>query len=183
MKNAKNNMKTFIALLRGINAGKLRRVEMKRLKALFESLGYTQVSTYINSGNVIFSSDKDLKSIRKDVEINLKKEFGFDIPTLIKTKQEMQKIADTIPKGWQNNSKQRSDVAYLFNEIDTKKTIDEIPVKKEYIDIRYIKGALYWNIDRKDYNKSQLNKLISHKLYQLMTMRNVNTARYLARHM
>jgi uncharacterized protein (DUF1697 family) len=173
-------MKTYIALLRGINAGKLRRVEMKRLKALFESLGYVQVSTYINSGNVIFGSDAKPADIRGDIETNLKREFGFDIPTLVKTQREMQKIADAIPEEWQNDSTQRSDVAYLFEEIDSRKTIDEIPVKREYIDVRYIKGALYWNIDRKNYNKSQLNKLIGHEMYQLMTVRNVNTARFLA---
>lgn len=174
-------MNTYIALLRGINAGKLRRVEMKRLKAIFESLGYTQVSTYINSGNVIFISDKAPAGIRKEIEINLKKEFGFDIPTLIKTEREMQEIADAIPKEWQNDSKQRSDVAYLFEEIDSKQTLCDIPIKKEFIDIRYTKGAIYWNINRENYNKSQLNKLINHRLYQLMTVRNVNTARFLAR--
>ena len=173
-------MKTHIALLRGINVGKNRRIEMKRLKALLESLGYTQVSTYINSGNVIFNSDKKPASIHKDIETYLEKEFGFEIPTLIKTKREIKKIADAIPKEWQNDSTQRSDVAYLFEEIDSKKTLEEIPVKRQYIDIRYTKGAIYWNIDRKNYNKSQLNKLISHKLYQLMTVRNVNTARFLA---
>lgn len=171
----------FIALLRGINAGKLRRVEMKKLKALFESLGYSQVSTYINSGNIMFNSNKKIKDIHKNIEINLKKEFGFDIPAIIKTEKEIQKIATAIPKEWQNDSKQRSDVAYLFKEIDSKKTLNDIPIKKEYIDIRYTKGALYWNIDRKNYNKSHLNKLINHKFYQLMTIRNVNTARHLAK--
>jgi uncharacterized protein (DUF1697 family) len=173
-------MKTYVALLRGINAGKERRVDMKRLKALFESLRYTSVSTYINSGNVIFGSDNNLADIRNDLEANLKREFGFYIPTLIKTQREMKKIADSIPKVWQNDDIQRSDVAYLFKEIDSKKTLKEIPVKKEYIDIRYTPGAIYWNINRKNYNKSQLNKLIGHKIYQLMTIRNVNTARFLA---
>lgn len=171
----------FIALLRGINVGKLRRVDMKKLKALFESLGYKQVSTYINSGNIIFNSNKKIIAIRKDIKINLKKEFGFDIPTLIKTEKEIQKIAAAIPKEWRNDSTQRSDVAYLFKEIDSKKTLSIIPIKPEYIDIRYTKGALYWNIDRKNYNRSHLNKLIDHKFYPLMTIRNVNTARHLAK--
>ncbi|MFA6073171.1 MAG: DUF1697 domain-containing protein [Candidatus Woesearchaeota archaeon] len=170
----------FIALLRGINAGKSRRIDMKKLKSLFESLGYSNVSTYINSGNVLFESDKKSSAIKKEIEINLTKEFGFEIPTLIKTKNELNKIAKAIPEKWQNDSKQRSDVAYLFPEIDSKKILDELPIKKEFIDVRYTKGAIYWNIDRKNYNKSQLNKLIGHKIYQLMTVRNVNTARHLA---
>jgi uncharacterized protein (DUF1697 family) len=170
----------YIALLRGINAGKERRVDMKNLKAIFESLGYTNVATYINSGNVIFESKDSHENILNKIEAGFKKEFNFEIPFLIKTEKEMKKIADAIPMEWQNDSAQRSDVAYLFPEIDSKKTIDDLPVKKEFIDIRYIKGSIYWNIDRKDYNKSHLNKIISHKLYQFMTVRNVNTARYLA---
>ena len=171
----------YIALLRGINAGKERRVEMKKLKACFESLGYKNVSTYINSGNVIFeSTGSDQKNIRKVVEAGLRKEFGFDIPALIKTQKEMIGIADTIPEAWQNNETQRSDVAFLFPEIDSKKSINELPVRAEFMDIRYIKGALCWNIDRKNYNKSNLNKIISHKFYQYMTVRNINTVRFLA---
>ncbi len=170
----------YIALLRGINVAKEHRVDMKKLKVLFESLGNTIVSTYINSGNVIFESEDDQKNVLKKIEAVLKKEFHFAIPTLIKTEKEIKNIADAIPKEWQNDSMQRSDVAYLFPQIDSKKSLDELPFKKEFIDIRYIKGAIYWNVDRKNYTKSHLNKLIAHKLYQFMTVRNVNTARYLA---
>ncbi|WP_428738796.1 DUF1697 domain-containing protein [Sulfurimonas sp.] len=170
----------YIALFRGINVGKERRVDMKKLKMLFESLGCINVSTYINSGNVIFESKDNQADIIKKVEMALKKEFDFEIPTLIKTEQEMKQIEKAIPKEWQNDSSQRSDVAYLFPEIDSEKILDELPFKKEFIDVRYIQGAIYWNLDRKNYNKSHLNKIITHKMYQLMTLRNVNTARYLA---
>lgn len=170
----------YIVLLRGINVGGNRRVEMKKLKILFESLGYANVSTYINSGNIIFESDKKQSIICDDIKMGLKKEFGFDIQTLIKSDLEMQKIAKAIPKDWKNDTEYKTDVAYLFDEIDSEKTIDSLPIKREYLDIRYIKGAIFWNIDRKNYNKSQLNKLVGHKYYQLMTVRNVNTARFLA---
>lgn len=170
----------YIALLRGINVGGNRRVEMKRLKILFESLKYTNVSTYINSGNIIFMSEKKQSTVNKEIKTSLKKEFGFDIQTLVKSELEMQKIAEAIPKDWKNDMEHKTDVAYLFDEIDSVKTIDEIPLKKEYLDIRYAKGAIFWNIDRKNYNKSHINKLIGHKFYQFMTVRNVNTARFLA---
>jgi uncharacterized protein (DUF1697 family) len=170
----------YIALFRGINVGKSRRVEMKKLRALFESLNYVNVSTYINSGNVIFETNDNLADIRKNIQLRLKKEFEFDIAMIIKTEQEMREIVSAIPLEWKNDSKQRSDVAYLFNEIDSEKVIAELPVKKEYLDIRYTKGAVFWNVERKNYNKSHLNKLVGHKFYQLMTIRNVNTARFLA---
>ncbi len=170
----------YIALLRGINVGGNKRVEMKQLKALFEALGFTNVSTYINSGNIVFESNKDTKTIQKDIDTNLVKEFGFAIPTLIKTQREMQKIARAIPQGWQNDTKQRTDVDYLFDEINNPKIIDELPVNRKYVDVRYVKGAIFWNLDRANIGKSRLNKLIGHKVYRFMTMRNVNTALFLA---
>lgn len=171
----------YIALLRGINVGGNHKVEMKKLRALFEALGCTNVSSYINSGNVLFESTDDKTHILDKVESEFKKAFDFEIPTLIKTAEEMREILNAIPKEWQNNSTHKTDVAYLFPEIDSIKTMDELPFKKEFIDIRYIKGAIYWNIDKKNCNKSHLNKVISHKLYRSMTIRNINTARYLAR--
>lgn len=170
----------YIALIRGINVGGNRKVEMKRLRNLFESLGYENVSTYLNSGNVIFKSDTEREVLQNDIPKKLKKEFGFEIQTLIKKDKEIKNIANVIPKEWLNDSEQKTDVAYLFPEIDSKKTIDELPIKKEFIDIRYVKGAIIWNVKKKEYNKSHLNKIISLKQYQLMTVRNVNTARYLA---
>ena len=153
---------------------------MKRLKTLFESLGYTNVVTYLNSGNVIFESDTKQEVLQAEIPIELKNEFDFEIPTLVKNEQEIKRIADAIPEDWQNDSEQKTDIAYLFPEIDSKKTIDELPVDREFIDIRYVKGALIWNLKKKEYNRSNLNKIIGLKRYQLMTVRNVNTARFLA---
>ena len=170
----------YFALLRGINVGGNRKVEMKRLKNLFQSLGYANVVTYLNSGNAIFESDVMLNDLQIEIPKKLKEEFGFNIQTLIKTEKEIKRIAKAIPNQWKNDSEQKTDVAYLFPEIDTKKTINELPVKREFIDIRYVKGAIIWNVLKKEYNKSHLNKIIGLKLYQMMTVRNVNTARHLA---
>lgn len=171
----------YIALLRGINVGGRRKVEMERLKSMLESMGYTDVTTYLNSGNAIFESTDNQEQIQKDVTEALSKEFELDIPTLIKSEDEIKRIASAIPKEWQNDKEQKTDVAYLFDEVDTEETVDKIPVKKEFTDIIYVKGAIIWHIMKKDYNKSQLNKLIGLKLYKLMTVRNVNTARFLAK--
>ncbi|MBM9591744.1 DUF1697 domain-containing protein [Leptospira sp. 201903075] len=170
----------YIALFRGINVGGNRKVEMKKLKLLFESLKFTEVSTYINSGNIIFESDKEAKTVLSKILTVLEKNFDFEIPTLVKTEKEMKKIADAIPSEWQNDPNQRTDVAYLFPDIDSKKTIEQLPFQKDFVDIRYVKGAIFWNIQKENVNKSQLAKLISHKLYKSMTIRNVNTARFLA---
>lgn len=170
----------YIALLRGINVGGNRKVEMKRLRSLFESLGYANVETYLNFGNAIFESTVEQKLLRRIISKELKKEFGFEIKTLIKNEDEIKKIANAIPREWENNSEQKTSIAYLFPEIDSTNTLNDLPIKKDFIDIRYIEGAIIWNVQKKNYNKSHLNKIVSSKLYQCMTVRNVNTARHLA---
>lgn len=171
----------YVALLRGINVGGNHKVEMKKLKALFESLGFVNVSTYINSGNVIFEGNGKPWEICQTLELSFKKEFNFDIPTLVKTEKEIIDIMEAIPKTWENDTIERTDVAFLFPQFDSKNIIDELPVKKEFIDIRYVKGAIYWNVKRENVYKSQLVKLIGHKLYKSMTVRNINTVRVLGK--
>ena len=172
--------KKYIALFRGINVGGKNKVEMKRLKKLFELIGFENVASYINSGNIKFESNEKIDIVWKDIIKNFTNEFSFDVPILVKTQIEIIKIADKIPFEWQNNTEQKTDVAYLFPDIDSADTIEQLPVDRAFIDVRYTPGAIYWNIDRKNQNKSKLNKLVGHKLYQFMTVRNVNTARYLA---
>ena len=170
----------YIALLRGINVGNSIKINMKELKTLFEQCGFSNVSTYINSGNVIFKSNDKKNSITENIEKALHITSGNEVKVLVKTKSEVVEIANSIPGDWQNNDDLKTDVAYLFESIDNENIINELPIKKEYIQVIYVKGALIWNVRREDYNKSHLNKIISHKAYKDMTIRNVNTARYLA---
>lgn len=170
----------YIGLLRGINVGGNKKVPMTKLKEFFESIGCKNVSTYINSGNVLFESTTSKASLNKKIAPSLKETFGFDIPTIIKTEVDIKKINKAIPSTWLNNKEQKTDVAYLFPEIDNKEIIEKLPIKKEYLDMLYIKGAIIWHLDRKNYNRSHLNKIISHPLYKQMTIRNINTARHLA---
>lgn len=170
----------FVALLRGINVGGTHRVEMDRLEELFVSSGYREVSTYINSGNVIFDADATTAVLERTLAECIEKEFGFPVSTLVKSRREMRRIARVVPETWLNDKEQKTDVAYLFPAIDSEKIIADLPVKKEYIDIRYTGGALYWNVDRKNLGKSNVSKIAAHRHYKLMTVRNVNTCRYLA---
>lgn len=170
----------YVALLRGINVGGKRKIEMKKLKELFVNLGFENVSTYINSGNVIFESGENILEIKQKIELELKKNFNDEFPILVKSVTDLKNIIKNIPEDWQNNDEQKTDVAYLFAEVDNEKILEELPVKRDFIEIKYVKGAIIWNVKRINYSKSHLNKIINHKLYKFMTVRNVNTARFLA---
>lgn len=76
----------YIALLRGINVGGNKKVPMVTLKNCFEDLGYSDVVTLLNSGNVVFSSDKkDVTVIKKEIEERIEKIFGFSVSIQIIT--------------------------------------------------------------------------------------------------
>ncbi|WP_028974581.1 DUF1697 domain-containing protein [Spirochaeta cellobiosiphila] len=168
----------YIALLRGINVGGNHKVDMKELKELFTSLHFTEVSSYINSGNILFTSPTEsIGQIQAILTEAFALHYNFPIPTLIKSSTEMDQIIDVIPTEWTNDKVQKTDIAYLFPEYDDKEILNQLPIKKDYINLRYTPGALYWNVQRDNYNKSHLNKLVSHKLYKYMTIRNINTAR------
>ncbi|WP_313893167.1 DUF1697 domain-containing protein [Psychrobacillus sp.] len=78
-----------VALLRGINLGAKNKVDMKSLKILFEEMGYENVRTYIQTGNVIFdNASHDVGQI----ESVLREKYGFDIPVVIRTKEELEEI-------------------------------------------------------------------------------------------
>ncbi len=171
----------YAVLLRGINVGSSSpRVVMKDLRERLEQEGFSEVSTYINSGNILLDSSLSREEAAENIRRILYDLSGAEIPLLIKTVDDMRAIAGALPESWQNDKEQKSDVAYLFPEIDSEDTIEELPLILDYLDIRYVPGAIIWNVSRENQNKSRLSKLAGHKLYKLMTIRNVNTARFLA---
>lgn len=182
-------MQKYVALLRGINVGGNNRVEMPKLKLAFEGLGYKNVKTYINSGNVIFESDLDLGKddlgknglgqIVAGIEASLKKRFGFEIKVFVCKFETLQKICKEIPKDWQNDDSQKTDILFLWEGYNNKETIKLIKTNPEVDSLLFSNGAIIWNIKRADYAKSGMKKFIGTEVYKNMTARNVNTVRKL----
>jgi uncharacterized protein (DUF1697 family) len=170
----------YVLLLRGINVGGNHKVSMKVLKMQLEFLNYKNVFTYINSGNIIFEANKSRVILESEIKKLFSEKYNFPIVFLLKTKREIVEIAKKIPENWTNDSKQKTDVAYLFKEVDKKQVLDILPVKKELVSLIYVKGAVVWNVRKSDLTKSHLNKVIGSEIYKKMTVRNCNTARFLA---
>jgi uncharacterized protein (DUF1697 family) len=83
-------MAIFIALLRGINVGKAKRLPMAELRALLEALGYTDVSTLLNSGNAVFRTAKGTPaSHAKLITAAIEVRMGFDVPVVVKSAKEL----------------------------------------------------------------------------------------------
>lgn len=129
---------------------------------------------------MLFDSALSQEQLQDEIPTQLEAEFGFAIKTLVLAQVDARRIAESIPATRQNNAEEKTDVAYLFPEIDSADIIEQLPVKPQFLKLHYVPGALIWHVERENYNKSQLNKLVSSKFYTHMTVRNVNTARYLA---
>ncbi len=174
----------YVVLLRGVNVGGNHRVPKADFKAVLEGLGCSDVVIYLNSGNAVFTSEHKLKC--EDVQAALEKRFGFSIPTLLLPGEKIKAIAAKIPADWTNDapkpdkSGQKSDVLYLFDEINTSDVLKKIGHKPEIETMIYLDGAVLANITRANQLKGSLQKLVGSKLYSQMTVRNVNTARKLA---
>jgi uncharacterized protein (DUF1697 family) len=85
----------YVALLRGINVGG-HRIKMDRLRGLFEELDVQDVSTFIASGNVLFSSDsRDADGLRASIELHLKRELGYEVQTFLRTPADLASITQT----------------------------------------------------------------------------------------
>lgn len=174
----------YVALLRGVNVGGNHKVPKAEFKEVLEGVGFQDVLIYINSGNAVFSSDDEPKSV--DVQAALEAHFGFDIPTLILPGAKVQAIAAAIPPEWTNDSPkpdksgQKSDVLYLFDEVNTPEILETIGYRPEVETMMYIDGAVLANVTRMNQSKYSLLRVVGTPLYRQMTVRNIATAKKLA---
>ena len=169
----------YVALLRGINVGGKAKIEMARLRLLFETLGMHDVRTYINSGNVLFSATRPKSELTHHIERAIEQEFGLQVPVLLRSQAEIAILCQAIPTAWENNTAQRTDVLFLWEAIDNQSITENLAIKPEIENVLYTKGALVWNIGRQHVRKSGAIKLINTPIYAQMTIRNLTTVRKL----
>jgi uncharacterized protein (DUF1697 family) len=91
-------MPIHVSMLRGINVGGHKRIKMDRLRASFEALGFDQVKTYIQSGNVVFQTGKVPTSVlSKKIEERILKDFGFAVSVISRTADEVSRTIANNP--------------------------------------------------------------------------------------
>jgi uncharacterized protein (DUF1697 family) len=178
MTSKRRNDMVYVALLRGINVGGNNKVDMKTLKASMEAAGLNHVVTYINSGNIIFTSSQgDKHALELRVETIISETFGLDIKVLIRSLPDYEAMMKALPENWQNNDEMRSDVLFLWEAFDQESVLDGLIFKPEIETVLYTPGAVLWSVNRALAAKSGLSKIIGTKLYSNVTIRNVNTTR------
>lgn len=174
-------MKRQIAFLRGINVSGKNKIPMPELKNGFEKLGFQEVKTYLNSGNVIFSSDgEDVRSFTNQIETMIKNQFGLDIPVFVILKEELEDILRNAPDWWGDENKEIYDnLIFIMPPATFAEVFNQIGEPKEELEkIRDYKEVVFWSFSRKDYQKTNWwSKTASTNISKKLTIRTANTVK------
>jgi uncharacterized protein (DUF1697 family) len=91
-------MKTYISLLRGINVSGQKLIKMDALRKSYENMGFHNVTTYLQSGNVIFEgNDSDINDLEQKISRQIENDFGFEVPVIVLTIEKLKQVIDNNP--------------------------------------------------------------------------------------
>lgn len=171
-------MNSHVILLRGINVGGKNKISMTGLVKCLEELGFSNVSTYIASGNVILQSDKPADEVKAQIEAVLPVSFKLDselIKVLVLTRKQLQAVIDNKPKGFGDQpEKYHSDAIFLM-DIDAAQAMPVFNPREGVDKVRPGDGVIYSQRLSAKRTKSRLSKIMASPLYKSMTIRNWST--------
>lgn len=170
-------MKKYISILRGINVNGKNVIKMDELRKLFELLGFTDVRTYIQSGNVLFNSISSNKiKMISQIKASINRKFGYDVKGLIKTKDEIEKVINQNPFLKLDNVDIKKLYVTFLERIPEKEFIDSLIPNKNTNDVYKIIGTEIYLYCPGGYGKTIFsNTYIEKKLGLKATTRNWET--------
>ena len=171
----------YIALLRGINISGKNKISMSELKLELEKNKYQNVSTYLNSGNVIFESNINNKEdIMKDIYKIIKNKFNLEIPIFVMTSLELEDILNNNPKWWGTENKEIYDnLIFIIPPTKYEEVYNTIGETKENLEkIQEYNNIIFWSYKLKEYRKTNWwPKTASTSISDKITIRTANTMR------
>lgn len=175
--NFMQKLNTYIALLRGINVGGNNIIKMVDLRACFETIGFINVVTYIQSGNVVFqTTHEDQDIVMNTIEKALSEKFNYKSRVVVVSKQQLRAIVSNAPKNFGLEPTQyRYDVLFLKKPLTASKAVRSLSLKDGVDQVYEGKGVLYFSRLIEKASQSHLSKLITQPMYQNITIRNWNT--------
>jgi uncharacterized protein (DUF1697 family) len=167
----------YLTLLRGINVGGNNIIKMTELKACFEDMGFKDVATYIQSGNVLFqASDQNHDKLTDKIEKALSKRFNYKSCVVVVSHEQLKSAVEHAPRGFgEDTSRHRYDVIFLKKPLSASEAMKSVSIKKD-VDQAYAgKDVLYFSRLISKASQSNLPRLIRLPVYQNMTIRKWNT--------
>jgi uncharacterized protein (DUF1697 family) len=171
-------MAKYVALLRGINVGGKNTLPMAGLKKCLEEMEFSDVETYIASGNVIFESDKGAEEIKARIEQALPKSFKLEsklVKVLVLSRNQLQAIITKKPKGFgEQPEKYHSDAIFLMG-IDSAQAMEVFNPREGVDKVWPGDGVIYSQRLSSLRTKSRLSKIMGTPAYKSMTIRSWQT--------
>jgi len=172
-------MERYLALLRGINVGGNNIIKMSELRDLFQNCGFSSVSSYINSGNILFSAaNVDKAQIQKQCQNALLQHFSLNIPTYITNKEQLTSALAAAPSWWGTDPNSKHNALFLIPPLKSTDVCDFI-ASSEYEQHYCYDDVVFWSAPLATFFKTKLTKIHSSNMIDLITIRNVNTSRKL----
>ena len=169
----------YIVLLRGINISGKNKISMSELKKALEESEYTNVSTYLNSGNIILeSSTKNEEAIMKDIHEIIKVKFNLEIPVFVMDESYLESILSNSPKWWGTSNKEIYDnLIFIIPPIKFEDVYNAIGEPTEELEkIKEYNNSIFWSYDLNNYRKSNWwVKTASVDIKDKITIRTANT--------
>jgi uncharacterized protein (DUF1697 family) len=163
---------TYVALLRGVNLGPNNKISMAELRAMAEDLGFTDVATYINSGNLIVSSTKKAATVEREISKGIEDTFGRQIDVTVRTPAQLKKILADNP--YPDGNPSQVAVAFL-TAAPAKDAKDRVAaVAADYEPFTFAGRQVYVNYSR-GLGRSKLAERFSDIVGASSTVRNVRT--------
>jgi uncharacterized protein (DUF1697 family) len=171
-------MTKYAILLRGVNVGG-RIIKMAALKTCFEKAGFSDVKTFLQSGNVVFESDKSEPVLKAQIEELLTKTFNYPAKVQVVSLSRLKKLIDDYPFG-DAGPKQHSYIIFMENGLEKAALSDDYELGADE-KVQAGDGVIYWRVDQGQTLRSSFGKLLSKARYrQFNTNRNISTLRKLA---
>jgi uncharacterized protein (DUF1697 family) len=170
-------MSQYLALLRGINVGGKNLIKMSDLAACFQGMGFANVRTYIQSGNVIFQAvETDQAQLARLIEGRLQELFLYQASVVLRSEAEMKEIVAQAPEGFGSDPASfRYDVIFLKPPLTVMEAMKSVSTK-EGVDQAFAgHHVLYFSRLILKATQSHLSRIIGLPIYQSMTIRNWNT--------
>ena len=161
----------YLALLRGINVGGKNRVPMAELRESFEQMGFEEVGTYINSGNVFFRAPRRQRAeLAAGIEAGLSDRFGFELRVVIVTEAELRAVVADAPRGFGAET-DLCDVIFLRKPLTVKKALAAVELKEGVDKVWPGKGVVYFSRLKEKASSSRLSRLVARGEYKNVTIR------------
>ncbi len=172
-------MRRYIALLRGINVGGKNKVSMPILKEVFEQNGFCDVKTYINSGNIIFSSDKsDETMLKEKCEAIIADKFQLNIPVMIISAEDLAAAINHAPAWWDQDKDSKHNAIFVVPPTTVEEVYQEVgEIKPEYEKVDYYGRVIFWSAPLKTFSRTRWSKVVGSSVYDSITIRNANTTK------